>query len=80
MFSYESSDNLNSFDLKSIHISSLDNLEDSKQQNDANESVDYKKMSLNKLKSIVVEKNLSSQTDASKLKKNDILKLLGASE
>jgi len=71
---------LNSFDLKSIHISSLDNLEDSKQQNDANESVDYKKMSLNKLKSIVVEKNLSSQTDASKLKKNDILKLLGASE
>jgi hypothetical protein len=36
--------------------------------------LDYKKLSLNKLKSIIVEKGIV--TDASKLKKNDILKLL----
>jgi hypothetical protein len=36
---------------------------------------DYKKMSLNKLREVVVAKGVVS--DASKLKKNDILKLLG---
>jgi hypothetical protein len=36
--------------------------------------LDYKKVSLNKLKSILVEKGIV--TDASKLKKNEILKLL----
>jgi hypothetical protein len=36
---------------------------------------DYKKMSLNKLREVVVSKSLIS--DASKLKKNEILKLLG---
>jgi hypothetical protein len=40
------------------------------------ESVDYKKLSLPKLRSIVSEKGLSS--DSSKLKKNELLKLLGA--
>jgi len=40
------------------------------------DTLDYKKMSLNKLKSIVVEKKLA--TDASKLKKNELLKLLGS--
>jgi hypothetical protein len=39
------------------------------------ENVDYKKMSLPKLKSIVMEKGLTD--DSSKLKKNDLLKLLG---
>ena len=39
------------------------------------EVVDYKKMTLSKLRSIVVEKQLSQ--DASKLKKGDIFKLLG---
>jgi preprotein translocase subunit YajC len=39
------------------------------------ESNDYKKMSLAKLKHVVVEKKLVA--DASKLKKNEILKLLG---
>jgi len=52
--------------LKSINI----NLEESN-----NESHDYKKLSLTKLRSIVVEKGLS--TDTSKLKKQDLLKLLG---
>ena len=36
---------------------------------------DYKKMSLSKLKEVIVEKGIVA--DASKLKKNDILKLLG---
>jgi hypothetical protein len=51
-------------DLKTINI----NLEE--------QSIDYKKLPLTKLRSIVAEKSLSS--DASKLKKNELLKLLGA--
>jgi hypothetical protein len=39
------------------------------------ETLDYKKMSLPKLKQVVVEKKLAA--DASKLKKHDLLKLLG---
>jgi hypothetical protein len=39
------------------------------------ENIDYKKLSLNKLRQIVSEKNLS--TDSSKLKKPELLKLLG---
>ena len=57
---------LNSNSFKSINIS---NLEETKEF----ESLDYKKMSLNKLRSISLSKGL----DASKLKKTDILKLLG---
>lgn len=37
--------------------------------------IDYKKMSLNKLRDVVIEKGLV--VDATKLKKNDILKMLG---
>ncbi len=51
-------------DLKTINI----NLEEP--------PLDYKKLPLTKLRSIVAEKGLSS--DASKLKKNELLKLLGA--
>jgi len=58
--------NILASDLKTINI----NLEDSHE-----ESLDYKKLPLTKLRSIVVEKNLVQ--DASKLKKNDLLKLLG---
>ena len=58
---------LNISDLKTISI----NLEDPHP-----DSLDYKKLSLPKLRSIVSEKGLS--TDASKLKKNELLKLLGA--
>ena len=57
----------NFMDLKSINIT----LEETKTE----ESVDYKKMGLPKLRSIVSEKGLSS--DSSKLKKNELLKLLG---
>jgi hypothetical protein len=42
------------------------------------DKVDYKKMSINKLREIIVEKGLV--VDASKLKKNDVLKMLGAEQ
>ena len=58
---------LNISDLKTISI----NLEDPHP-----DSLDYKKLSLPKLRSIVSDKGLAS--DASKLKKNELLKLLGA--
>ena len=51
--------------------SSLLNLEKSKNV----EVIDYKKLSLNKLRSVVLEKGLV--TDSSKLKKNELFKLLG---
>jgi hypothetical protein len=57
----------NFMDLKSINIT----LEETKTE----ESIDYRKMSLPKLRSAVAEKGLS--TDSSKLKKNELLKLLG---
>ena len=50
--------------LKSIHMSLP-----------MNENIEYKKMSLGKLRQIVSDKNLSS--DSSKLKKPELLKLLG---
>jgi len=55
-------------DLKSVNITLEENEPEA-------EPLDYKKLSLNKLKSIVLEKKLV--TDASKLKKPDLLKLLG---
>jgi hypothetical protein len=60
---------ISSSDLKKINI----NLEESQ-----TETLDFKKLQLNKLRSIVVEKNLCSNSDASKLKKQDLLKLLGS--
>lgn len=44
-------------------------------EHENNDSHDYKKMSLTKLREIVVKKKLAS--DASKMKKNEILKMLG---
>ena len=55
----------NAFDLKSIHA----NLEETNIDHS-----DYKKLSLPKLRSIVTEKGLAQ--DASKLKKNELIKLL----
>ena len=55
-------ENLDDVNFKTINI----NLE---------ETIDYKKLSLNKLKSIASEKGITQ--DTSKLKKNDLLKLLG---
>jgi hypothetical protein len=60
---------ISSSDLKKINI----NLEESQ-----TETLDFKKLQLNKLRSIVVEKNLCSNSDAAKLKKQDLLKLLGS--
>jgi hypothetical protein len=56
---------ISSFELKTININLDEHID----------PIDYKKLSLQKLKSVVVEKGLVS--DASKLKKNDLLKLLG---
>jgi hypothetical protein len=46
--------------------------------NDHDETIDYKKLQLPKLRSIVVEKGLVTNVEASKLKKPELLKLLGA--
>jgi len=54
--------------LKSINISSLEEVKNS-------DIIDYKKLTLSKLRSTVVEKGLVE--DSSKLKKNELLKLLG---
>jgi len=59
---------ISKLDFKSINISSLEEVKHS-------DIVDYKKFTLNKLRSIVVEKELVS--DSSKLKKPELLKLLG---
>ena len=53
-------------DLKSISITDLE---------ETNKKQDYKKMSINKLREVVVEKGIIAE--ASKLKKQDLLKLLG---
>lgn len=60
---------ISKLNLKTINISNLEEVKNF-------DSVDYKKLTLNKLRSIVVEKELVA--DSSKLKKNDLLKLLGA--
>jgi hypothetical protein len=60
---------LSEIDFKKISISGLE-----KDLNDV-ETMDYKKFSLNKLKSLVVERGLTK--DSSKLKKNELLNLLG---
>jgi hypothetical protein len=79
----EKIDNIN--DVKTIHLE--EPIDIHSEINDINETAsivnfslksennDYKKLSLNKLRELAVEKKLVH--DASKLKKNDILKLLG---
>lgn len=56
-----------SSDLKSIHIS-LDN---------TNEHTDYKKLSVQQLKNVVVQKGLAGLEEANKMKKGELHKLLG---
>lgn len=58
--------------LKKINISNLDD------EQESTGFLDYKKCSVTKLRNIVVEKGLVS--DASKLKKSELLTLLGSSE
>lgn len=60
---------ISKLNLKSINISSLEEVKHS-------DNIDYKKFTLSKLRSTVVEKGLV--IDSSKLKKNELLKLLGA--
>jgi hypothetical protein len=67
--------NLNDGSNKIIHIDLEDNNLDNLENLDNSESIDYKKMSLQKLKNIVQDKKLSN--DVSKLKKHELLKLLG---
>jgi hypothetical protein len=71
------SEDISSFDITSKTLENIDNIDDI--SIDLNVSVqnklDYKKMSLNKLRDVVTQKGLV--VDASKLKKNDILKMLG---
>ena len=62
---------MNNSDLEFIKSIDISNLEESGEKN----TVDYKKMSLNKLKEIAVSKGLVN--DNSKATKNAILKLLG---
>lgn len=59
-------------DLKMIDISELNELTEDKKVEDESNETDYKKMSLGKLREIVSKKGI----DASKLKKNELLKLL----
>jgi hypothetical protein len=72
------SDTNNNFDINSEELTFLKNVSitDLGDIQDLHESkTEYKKMSLNKLREVVVSKGVIS--DASKLKKNDILKMLG---
>ena len=59
---------ISSLNLKSINISNLEEIKNS-------DFIDYRKFTLSKLRSVVVEKELVA--DSSKLKKNELLKLLG---
>lgn len=58
-------------ELKTISI----NLGEEPKSNDVN--IDFKKLQLPKLRSIVIEKGLANSADATKLKKPELLKLLG---
>ena len=68
----EESNIISSSDLKTISI----NLGEEHQHHEDN--IYYKKLQLAKLRSIAVEKGLTSNSEASKLKKPELLKLLGA--
>jgi len=63
---------INNDDISNIDLSILKTINIS--NSSSNENIDYKKMSLTKLREIVVERNLA--TDSSKMKKNELLKLL----
>jgi hypothetical protein len=72
-----SEDNLvSSNSLKTISIIDIDNEDDHDNDDTQDLDQDYKKMNLTKLRDIVVKKKLTN--DASKMKKNDILKMLGS--
>ena len=67
----EEEQNVSLFDLKSINISNLE-----ENEGEQSNSLELRKQPVNKLRSIVAEKGLA--VDPSKLKKPELLKLLGA--
>jgi hypothetical protein len=74
-------EDISSFEITSKTLENINDIDISINLTDINaekDKVDYKKMSLNKLREVVVEKGLV--VDGSKLKKNDILKMLGAEQ
>lgn len=68
------SEDISSFDITSKTLENIDDVSIDLNVSMQNK-LDYKKMSLNKLRDVVIQKGLV--VDASKLKKNDILKMLG---
>jgi hypothetical protein len=65
-------------EVKEQSLGDLSDLKTISMSDNNNHDTDYKKMSVDKLRHVVVEKGLV--VDASKLKKKDLLKLLGLSE
>lgn len=65
-------------EVKEQSLGDLSDLKTISMSDSNNHDTDYKKMSVDKLRHVVVEKGLV--VDASKLKKKDLLKLLGLSE
>lgn len=62
---------ISNINFKTININDLENFKNT------DENIDYKKLSNSTLKSIVVEKGLTTDSSASKLTKGKLLKLLG---
>ena len=72
----------NSLEKKSLEESSTNDLKTitihlGNEHHNSDETIDFKKLQLPKLRSIVVEKGLTTNSEASKLKKPELLKLLG---
>jgi hypothetical protein len=72
----------NSLEEKSLEESSTNDLKTinihlGNEHHNSDETIDFKKLQLPKLRSIVVEKGLTTNSEASKLKKPELLKLLG---
>ena len=65
----------NDADLKTISINLGE--EQQTEQTEQTEHIEYKKLQLTKLRSIAIEKGLTNNAEAHKLKKQELLKLLG---
>ena len=70
----EESENKEPINISLFKTINLPNLEDSTVSGKVIETADYKKMSITKLREVISKRGV---TDASKLKKNEILKMLG---
>jgi hypothetical protein len=65
-------------EIKIPHTSELKTISINLGDESHDDSIDYKKLQLQKLRSIAIEKGLATNSEASKLKKPELLKLLGA--